>query len=171
MPRLTTRILLFLSSYAPLFLILGYDAYPGSWILASIFSTVGFVSFLGLWGYVCYWLPTKTKLLITAKRVDPQDSEAVSYLVFYLFPFLDVNLQSLGESFPMIILLIVMATIYVNSNMMYVNPSLNLMGFHIFEVEDENGNTYGMISKSKYIRPGTSMEIYPAQNYIALKDE
>jgi len=171
MPRLPTRILLFLSSYAPLFAILAYDAYPGNLLLVWVLGITAAVSPAALWGYVHYWLPRKAEISITAERVTPRDSEAVSYLLFYLFPFLDVNLQSLSESAPMIVLLLVMSIIYINSNMMYVNPMLNLFGYHIFEVENEDGKVYGLISRDKYIRPGTSFLVHPSQNYVALKNE
>ena len=171
MPKLPTRILLFLSSYAPLFAILAYDAYPGNLVLVWVLGATAVFSPAALWGYVHYWLPRKAEISITAKRVTPRDSEAVSYLLFYLFPFLDVNLQSLAESAPMIVLLLVMSIIYINSNMMYVNPMLNLFGYHIFEVENEDGKVYGLISRDKYIRPGTSFLVHPSQNYVALKNE
>jgi len=171
MPKLPTRVLLFLSSYAPLFAILAYDAYPGNLVLVWTLGATAVVSPAALWGYVHYWLPRKAEIPITAERVTPRDSEAVSYLLFYLFPFLDVNLQSLSESAPMIVLLLVMSIIYINSNMMYVNPMLNLFGYHIFEVENEDGKVYGLISRDKYIRPGTSFLVHPSQNYVALKNE
>jgi len=140
-------------------------------VLVWVLGTVALVSPAALWGYVHYWLPRKAQISITAERVTPKDSEAVSYLLFYLFPFLDVSLQSLSESAPIILLLIVMSIIYINSNMMYVNPMLNLFGYHIFEIENEDGKIYGLISRDKYIRPGTSFLVHPSQNYVALKTE
>ncbi|WP_263819470.1 hypothetical protein [Salinibacter sp.] len=171
MPRLSTRILLFLSSYAPLFGILAFKAHPDSMWLVYGLAAVAIVSPIGLLLYVTQWLPSKAEITITAKEVTPMDGEAVSYFVFYLFPFLDVSLNSFTKAAPMVILLIVMLIIYVNSNMMYVNPMLNLFGFHFFEVENENGKVYGLIARDHYIRPDTSFLIHPTKNYVALKKE
>jgi hypothetical protein len=133
MPRLSTRILLFLSSYAPLFGILAFKAYPGSMELVYGLTGVAITSPIILLLYVTQWLPSIEEMPITATEVTPMDGEAVSYFVFYLFPFLDVSLDTLSKAAPMVILLAVMLVIYVNSNMMYVNPMLNLFGFHFFE--------------------------------------
>ena len=171
MPRLSTRILLFLSSYAPLFGILAFKAYPDSMWLVYGLTAVAIISPVVLLLYVTQWLPSKAEITITATEVTPMDGEAVSYFVFYLFPFLDVSLDSFAKAAPMVILLVVMLIIYVNSNMMYVNPMLNLFGFHFFEVENEDGKVYGIIARDHYIRPGSSFLIHPTKNYVALKKE
>jgi hypothetical protein len=171
MPRLSTRILLFSSSYAPLFGILAFKAYPDSMRLFYGLASVAIISPIVLLLYVTQWLPSMEEVPVTATAVTPMDGEAVSYFVFYLFPFLDVSLNSFAKAAPMVILLIVMLIIYVNSNMMYVNPMLNLFGFHFFEVENEDGKVYGIITRDHYIRPGSSFLIHPTKNYVALKKD
>lgn len=94
MPRLHTRILLFCSSYAPLFAILAFKVRTGHRALMWIFGAVAVISSVGLWLYAYYWLPRKNTIRVTPPRVTPKDNDAVSYFVFYLFPFLDITLTT-----------------------------------------------------------------------------
>ena len=72
---------------------------------------------------------------ITVAGVIPRDSETMSYIVTYLLPFLNIDFSDRHAAFALGIAFAVVGVLYVNSNMLYINPVLSLAGFHLFEVE------------------------------------
>jgi hypothetical protein len=84
----------------------------------------------------CFFLHIAQKLEADKIRVDSvtsRDGDAMSYIVTYLLPFLAVKLNDVIDVGSLGIVLLVIAVLYVNSNMIYTNPVLNIAGYHIFE--------------------------------------
>jgi hypothetical protein len=52
-----------------------------------------------------------------------------------------------------------MGIIYMNSNLIYTNPILNLFGYKIYEVTDKNDNLIICISKKNYIKIDKPLKI------------
>jgi len=93
----------------------------------------------------------------------------MSYIVTYLLPFLAVNLNDVMDAGSLGIVLTVIAVLYVNSNMIYTNPVLNLAGFHIFEIHDAEGKTSALISKRAYLRTGIEIQGVSVGDYVLLE--
>ena len=81
-------MLLFLSSYAPLFAILAYDAYPGNMVLVWVLGATAGLSIIALLAYVKYWLPRKASKSLLPEAVHPRDGEAEAIFYFISFHFL-----------------------------------------------------------------------------------
>lgn len=90
MPSLGTRLILFLSSYAPLFAILAFKVHSSSFIASWLLGGIAILSVGGLYLWVFKWLPKKNRMRIQPAKIESNDEQAVSYIVFYLFPFLDI---------------------------------------------------------------------------------
>lgn len=149
MPNLPTKIVLFFSSYLPLWLIFAVQLYAkdkwfGMWIIGGF---VGFI-FLVVFMYVRQ-VKTINPVLLKITGVKRRDGEAASYMVSYLLPFIALPSKNVGDIIGLGIFIFVLAVLYVNSDMIHINPVLNLMGWHIYEVEKENGRICTVISKQK----------------------
>jgi hypothetical protein len=63
-----------------------------------------------------------------------------------------------------VVFFVTLAVIYVNSQMIHINPMLNLAGFHLYEIGTEDGSDSYVISRRR-IRRGTTV------NVISLTDD
>lgn len=162
------RIVLFLSSYSPLFVILGLrnsfgnDVVRYGMLALAILSVAFLVVFLAMARGI-------TGTRIRVDEANSRDGEAMSYIVTYLLPFLDVSFTDAANALSLTVILLVIAVIYVHSNMIHVNPILSLMGYHVFEVRTDSGKVSSYITRSKYIRPGTEILASPVGDQVLVE--
>lgn len=168
MPTIPVRIILFFSSYSPLFLIVAMRGWRDSHYFATGLVAVSAVSVLVLFVF----LRTAQKLAadrIKVESVASRDGDAMSYIVTYLLPFLAVKLNDVTDVGSLAMVLVVIAILYVNSNMIYTNPVLNVAGYHVFEIHDADGKTTALICKRAYIRTGSEIDVISLGDYVLLE--
>jgi hypothetical protein len=170
MPSTIVKILLFLSSYLPLFAILTLLSWSKNRALAYAFIVVGLASWIVLEIYLRY---ARTKInpeKLDIKSAQQRDAEILSYIVTYLIPFMadfskpPIELVALGIFF------VVIGFLYFNSNMIHINPMLNLQGFHLFEVELADGTSQAVLTK-KRLRSGSTIQAVAIGEHIYLNKE
>ena len=94
-----------------------------------------------------------------------RDSEVMGYIASYLIPFASLQLDKNRNILAMVIFLLVLAVIYVNSNMVYINPVLSFCGYRIYEIEVENSQ------RSKYYIARHALERQNTISYVELSDD
>jgi hypothetical protein len=99
----------------------------------------------------------------------PKDGDVLAYMATYLVPFLGVDLTTPDGLVTFGGFLAVLCVVYINSNMLFVNPVLTLCRYHSFDVVDPDGHEYSLITPREDLDPGTT--IFPAQisRYIRLE--
>ncbi len=168
MPNVPTRLILFLSSYAPLFLIIAVRGWKDSRNIAIGLAAVAVISVVILFAFL--WLAEKLAPgKVAVSSVISRDGDAMSYIVTYLLPFLAVKLNDPTDVFSLGVVLFVIGLLYVNSNMIHTNPALNIAGYHIFEIEDSNGKTTALICKRSYVRVGAELDAISVGDYVLLE--
>src|SRR5205823_2320916 len=101
-------ILLFLSSYFPLFAILTLLSWSKNRSLACAFILTGFISWLGLELYLWYARTKVNPETLNIQSAQQRDAEILSYIVTYLIPFMadfakpPIELVALGIFFVVI---------------------------------------------------------------------
>ncbi|HEX3880494.1 MAG TPA: hypothetical protein VHW24_26110 [Bryobacteraceae bacterium] len=157
MPSIVVRLLLFLSSYFPLaaiVTILFYDKHPRLAIGAIT------VSGLGLLGMLLY-LHSARKLApiqLTITRARRMDMEAMSYMVTYVIPFMAVPSDSSEKQAALLLFFVVLAVLYINSNMIHINPMLNVFRYHLYEVTTADGSDQILITRTR-VRTGARLQV------------
>jgi hypothetical protein len=139
-----------------------------SWRLAAGLAAIAVVSVVVLF----LFLHTVRKLApdkVTISSVVSRDGDAMSYIVTYLLPFLAVKLNNVADIASLGMLLFVIGLLYVNSNMIYTNPILNVGGYHVFEIHDGDGKTTALICKRSYIRLGSEINGISVGDYVLLE--
>lgn len=63
--------------------------------------------------------------------------EHLTFLTTYIIPFIAFQLGDVRNTIIFIFLLVVIGAIYVKTNLFYSNPTLALLGYHIYQVETE----------------------------------
>src|SRR5713226_1351789 len=108
MPNLKIRLVLFLSSYTPLFLIMAVKYWTAHHYFAYSMVVIGVLSVLLLIVY----LKQSSGLAVdhvAVEKISGKDTEAMSYIVVYLVPFLDIKLDEFSSAMALLLLFVVLA--------------------------------------------------------------
>ena len=94
-----------------------------------------------------------TNLPVQATKIENCNFESVTFLATYIIPLmcfnLEVNLDTNRNLFMLFCMLFIIGWIYIKSNMFYTNPTLALMGFHIYKINTLKQEGLIIIIKSK----------------------
>ncbi len=168
MPSKLTRIFLFISSYFPLlviFAVLNYDKY---YIASLICLAVGLLSIL----FLLLHLRTAHDLSgsrFVVEKVRSKDAEAMVYVGTYIVPFIGFHFDDWRGIVSTMIFFVVVAIIYINSNLIFVNPLLNLFGYHMYEVEANGGTVHALISRRSHLEKDNSFVVVKIGNEVLME--
>jgi hypothetical protein len=104
----------------------------------------------------------------TVASVNRRDGEAMSYIVSYLLPFIALPSGTLADGISLGIFLLVLGVLYINSDMLHINPMLNLGGWHIYEITISNGETRTLIARQR-VRKGAAIKTIRVTDDILLE--
>lgn len=128
-------------------------------------ATISFIVLFVFLRFVKRLSPSK----ISVTAVVSRDGDVMSYIVTYLLPFLAVKLNDPIDVGSLAVFFIVIGILYVNSNMIQTNPVLNIVGYHVFEIEDGDGKTASLICKRAYIRTSSEVTTISLGDYVLLE--
>lgn len=177
--RTVSKLLLFLTSYSPLFvcIIVRQLYYNRSFLhfvgfdkidILCLLQKFGLSIFLGVLLVFVTLLTiifiknlrsiSKNGNNVTVKSISNKNAESIGYIATYIIPFLFQSFDELGDIIPLLILLIIIYRIYVTSSLLLVNPVLNCR-YSLFEMEYEEK---GDIKQGLMISP--FRDIYESDN-------
>lgn len=157
MPSVFCRAILFLSGYAPLFLIFFLDFHHRYRWWALVPLSVGSLSFVGLLVFL-YWVRTSAPRPIHVKAVERKDAEVIAYMFAYVFPFLDLKIGDPASVIGLSIFFVVLMILNVSSNLIHINPILNLLRYHVYEVTTADEDTITIVAKRNRLVPGIKLD-------------
>lgn len=161
------RAVLFLSSYAPLALIFTGLFWRDHPTAAAVNLAMAVLSLLGLGAFFLgahRLAPRQSKVVYVRGR----DDQVMSYVMSYLVGFLSVAFGDVRQLLALAAFFLLLAFIYVNANVIHVNPTLNLLGYHLYEVTLEDGETYNLIARGR-IRRGATLSFVTIGGDILLQ--
>jgi hypothetical protein len=136
------KIILFLTSYIPFYFMYWVIDFN---TINKQFPYLHFKTFLS-WIFLCfsisifllfymlrYFKNSTDVISVKIETCKPIDSEITSYLVTYILPLLTFNQGR--NVIIIVILMLLIAILYIKSDMFAVNPILMLLGYHIAEFD------------------------------------
>lgn len=150
-----TLLLLFLTSYIPLFLLIAirYTLVNRSHLVFGGFTIDAFkeclryfgmpigLSLLSFISIVCCHRflkklekDSKNGDKASIEKIENRNSESLGYIASYILPFISTNGEDIVEVFTFIILMIIIFVVYIRSNMVLINPILNI-NHSIYNIE------------------------------------
>lgn len=147
MPNTLAKALMFASSYAPLLVIFWLLDSFDSVVLGLVCVAVAIVGCLGLFAVMAI-ASRISPVSATLADVRPRDTDALSYVVTYLVPFVGASADTLRERTAYLLLFAVLAVLYVRASLFYINPLLNLVGYHLHE-GTRSGRMVVVVSKRR----------------------
>ncbi|PTD15046.1 hypothetical protein [Flavobacterium columnare] len=179
-----SEFVLFITSYIPLFILILFKQFSENlqylnWgglekkqievfitkfgfstflIAISLFSSIG--CFLLFSNFNKNINNGENVILIDVKN---RNSESIGYIATYIIPFIFQSFNNLYEIFAFLFLMLIIYRIYINSNLLLINPILSFV-YSIYEVEyqEQNGKKRNglIIIKDKHIDEETMITIY-----------
>lgn len=143
------KIFLFLTAYYPLFLILSVQ---NSKLIEKLFNIgifrIEFKDFndsfiYGLVFGILFFILLKVFIKCQNKsntsqykvvKIKDMSHETLNYILTYLIAFLSLKLNDPKDIISILILLFIIGIIYINSNLLYINPFLQLLNYSIYEL-------------------------------------
>ncbi len=95
-----------------------------------------------------------------------KNSDVMNYIVTYLIPFLSFNFDKINQTIAFAILIMVLAIVYIHSNIFYINPILIIAGYKIYEINDR----YTVITKLT-IKHDKKLNLYRIHENVYVGDE
>lgn len=80
----------------------------------------------------------------------------MGYIATYVIPFAATKLDDPTQLASLAIFFLALAVVYINSGLIHINPTLSLLGYKIYEVEDSEENAFPLISR-RSIRKGDTV--------------
>ena len=96
----------------------------------------------------CLALGTKVMLANgEVTKVENINYEHLTFLATYVVPLISFDFGSGRQMIVLFLLLVVMGIIYIKTDLFYANPSLALLGFHIYRANGsfKNGDREGIV--------------------------
>ncbi|MBA3827243.1 MAG: hypothetical protein H0X24_25530 [Ktedonobacterales bacterium] len=134
MPRVWVRSVLFSSSYIPLMLIfadLNWNR-QREWAIGILVFAV--LCFGVTWGYLSFTATHANPDQRQVLKVQQREGEVLNYIAAYIIPFVTLPFDTIENGIAVLILLGTLGIIYVRSNMIAINPTLSLLGYHLYAV-------------------------------------
>jgi len=129
---------------------------------------VAVVALLALW-LVMFASRNKKGTALTVTHSRPKDGDVLAYTATYLVPFLTVDLAHIEGVVILASFLFVLGVVYVNSDMLFVNPALNLAGYHSFWITDANDHEYSLITRRIELNKDTTITPTKVGKYVRLE--
>jgi len=80
-----------------------------------------------------YKLGGSDQIPFEIKKIENINFEHLTFLTTYIIPLICFDLSNIRYVVVLMFLLIIIGAIYVKTDMFYVNPSLALLGYHIYK--------------------------------------
>lgn len=168
MPTIATEIVLFASSFAPLFALFSLLNSFGRGLASIICLIVAIISALGLVGYMGL-LRRQQEVEARIATAAARDQDMMAYVVTYLLPFVALGSATWRERTAMVIFIGLVAVLYVRASLVYVNPLLALVRYRLFEADLGTGRSVIIISRRRALPPGLRLQLKTITDSVYLE--
>lgn len=156
MPTIFVRCMLFVSSYFPLTVIIWILFVAQQPVLAWIALGIGMLGLILTFVYFFRILATIAPIQEKITERQIRDGDVMGYIASYVVPFVTFPLNGWQQIAALLVFVVVLGIVYINSDMIRINPMLNLVGYHLYEIKVENGaESHSLITRRRVNRGDT----------------
>lgn len=161
--RLAT--ILFLSSYAPAFVLLALRSYDRS---CTVFVVAVGLTCIAMLAVIAFFVAARQKAAVRLRLVvvERRNAEVAAYAATYLLPFITSFEGGWRDLLALALFFVFIGIIYVNSGMIHVNPVLAVLGFQLHEIKariptSETGaedlRPQFLLTRARWLTPGITL--------------
>jgi hypothetical protein len=160
------QLALFLSSYAPLFGVFALlDSFGKGWpTVACVALALTGPVILGVVLLVARASLAPQQLGITTSQT--RDGDAIAYVATYLVPFAAIAATTPREQFAVGLFVLLLAVLYVRSELFYINPLLAVAGYRLFQVSTPQGASVVLIARRRFLPSGVVLNARRLSDYV-----
>lgn len=155
-PKLITSILLFVSAYAPLFIILAVKDFDFSSTYKfkhsiPIYILLGLTVISIVLLFVAIGSIKRGNMPVKVKSIKSRSVDLINYTIPYIVSFFGFDLSKTEDVVSLTIFLLLMLLMTIKSKSVFMNPILLLAGYNLYDLEYEfDGKTNSTIVISKH---------------------
>lgn len=164
--RVAINSLLFLSSFAPLFLLLAIRF--GTMALRIASGALALIGFAGLLVVLRTGSARKTSETVTPLALDDKGADVSGYLAAYLMPLLVLPDPSLADGLAYALFLLVAGVVYARSRMLQINPTLYLFSYRVFLISQSQEGFQGYIISRGELTAGAPLSVARLRDNLLL---
>lgn len=144
MIREYVKVFLFLSSYAPLFVILAIKNYSNENLVFAMLVLILIPNFILV--FIIKKATTMSGDYYVITELENKSDQFLEYIIAYIIPFLGFNFDLLSDLIVVSMLFALMGFLYIKNDLVYMNPTMNLMGYSLYRIRSDK-KTIMIISK------------------------
>ncbi len=153
MPTIFVRCMLFVSSYFPLTVIILILFATQQPLFAWITFGIGLVGLIFTFVYISKIAPRTAPIQVKITGRQVKDGDVMGYIASYIIPLVTFPFNGWQQITTLLIFIFVLGIVYINSEMIRINPMLNLAGYHLYEISVENGEqSYSLLTRRRIER-------------------
>jgi hypothetical protein len=155
---LTRLLRLFVSSYAPLAVILAVQRSKGIWPPSDrpgfwVFMAIGVIGLVD-----AYRLPRgslrKGHVRVTLSDLTDQGGQVAAYIATYLLPFIGYEVAGWRDVLAVSIYFVILLVVFVRSDLALVNPALYLTGWRVVSAKHGKRRILMLVPRDTPVSPG-----------------
>jgi hypothetical protein len=167
-PTTGVELVLFASSFSPLFVVFGLlDSFGAGWPSVVCYAAAA-VSVAALF----LLLRAARKLAstpVTVARARQRDSDAIAYVATYVVPFATLGVSDWRSRAALLLFLALIAVLYIRAHLFYVNPLLSIVGYRLFEVETGSDQLLLVVTRRSFLAAGAELDVRTLSDYVYLE--
>lgn len=198
--RYLGKIIMFLSSYSPLYLFLitfnySIDDIKNAFYRIHMISAIEKLDIIfyililliilpSIGMFILVKLSKANSELIKIKKISNGNDKILDYILTYIVSFITTDFSKMSESnskvlLTFILIQLLLGYLYCKNNMLYINPVLNIIGFNIYILEtpknsvivlSKNKNLFNDIKQQIDINHSVNMSLYCFADKIYIAD-
>lgn len=160
MIRTYVKLLLFVSSYIPLYIIFIIQNYSSQLLVFFFGSLIVTIVVMLTIIYVLIRRLSQSTLL-QVEDVENLNKVNLEYFVVYIVPFLGIDILSLNTDLALLFLFVIIGFMYVRSDSIFMNPTFTLIGLNIFKLKTANKGDVVLITRNtpKKNKPSSALQL------------
>lgn len=108
------------------------------------------------------------ELPFEVKKLEGINYEHLTFLATYVVPLISFDFDSSRQMIILALLLIIMGIIYIKTDLFYANPSLALLGFHIYKADGDFKG--GQCREGIILISQSKLDVNQKASYLKLDD-
>lgn len=147
-----SKISLFISSFYPLCWVYFLMIYSQNMLLAWLIVIIPTL-FVVIVGVLLTFLNKIGAEKMSVISVDTKTEATTSYLISYVLPFVSLpTVSDINQILAFGIFFVVLGYLYLQSNMIFINPLLTIIGFKILHVTNDQDDRFLLLTRSNVKR-------------------
>lgn len=133
--------------------------------LTSLISFILFSYSMFLFKKMKHFFNGTKQLPTRITNIEEVDSEHLTFLTTYIIPLVCIPITEKRYLIVFIALIIVIGAISIKTNLFYANPTLALLGYHVYKIDTDDGVIQKIVLSKDELKNGTLIQ------YIQIDDK